>query len=305
MVAKKQGVGREQPEQRWDDVRVFLAIYRERSLGRAGKRVGLDTSTMSRRLSSFEEVLGGRLFERTRQGLVPTRRGNQLVAASEAIEAAHARLLRDASSSEQNPEGTVRFSVAPGVADFFVAPALVRLRQRFPRIGIELDASTRALDLGRYEADLALRSVAPQGADLVTTKLLEAGWLAAGSKAFVAETARVTQWKDLPWIAWDRDLAGFAPSVWLERYAKGAFVALRTSHFGAQLSAAASGLGAVLVPEPYLRPCGLEPLRFAKNLTASAHKLPRDSLWLVGHRALRDVPRVAAVWDFFASELRS
>jgi len=305
MVAKTQDIeSTASGDERWDDVRVFLAIYREKSLGRAGKRLGLDTSTMSRRLSSFEEVLGGRLFERTRQGLVPTSRGIKLLASAEAIEAAHARLIRDASATELTTEGIVRLSVPPGVADVFVAPALVRLRASFPRVGVELDASTRVLDLGRYEADLALRSIPPQGADLVVTKLIEARWVVAGSEAFVAEAGRISDWKALPWIAWDRDLAGFAPSVWRERHARGASIALRTSHFSAQLAAAASGLGALLVPEPYLGPSKLLPLRYGKGLAQSVERLPRDSLWLVGHRATRDLPRVAAVWEFLATELR-
>jgi DNA-binding transcriptional LysR family regulator len=301
MIAKTQDL---QSKLRWDDVRVFLALFRELSLGRAGRRVGLDTSTVSRRLSALEEVLGGRLFERTRQGLVATQRARQILAAAEGIEAAHARLVRDASAAETIAEGTVRVSVPPGVADAFVAPLLVRLRARHPRISIELDASTRALDLTRHEADLALRSIAPAGADLVVTQLLRAPWLVVGAPALVQELGPVAHWKDVPWIAWDRDLAGFPPSVWLERYARGAEIVLRTSHFGAQLAAAETGLGVLLAPAPYVARHKLVAVRHSKGLAASVQRLPVDTLWLVGARASRDVPRIAAVWEFLAAEMR-
>ena len=79
----------------WDDVRLFLAAFRDKTLGAAARRLRLDTSTLSRRLSAFESDLGVRLFDRSREGLVATRAGQQLLPAAEAMEAAHARLTRD------------------------------------------------------------------------------------------------------------------------------------------------------------------------------------------------------------------
>jgi DNA-binding transcriptional LysR family regulator len=289
---------------RWDDVRLLLALLREKSLARAGARLGLDTSTMSRRLSAFEATLHARLFERTRQGLIPTHLAQQLLPAAEAMEAAHARLFRDASAIETRAEGVVRISVPPGMADTFIAPALARLRAQHPAVRVELDASIRVLDLSRYETDLALRSIPPQGADLIITKLLRARSVVAASAPFAKQLGKVKDWSTLPWIAWDADLAQFAPSLWLKRYASGAEVVLRTSHFVAQLVAAAQGLGVLLVPEPYLPMYGLVPVKYARTLEASAQRWPVDDLWLVSHRALREVPRVAAVWDFLAAEFR-
>jgi DNA-binding transcriptional LysR family regulator len=290
---------------RWDDVRLLLALLRENTLARAGARLNLDTSTMSRRLSTFEAALGARLFERTRQGLIATRLAQQLLPAAEAMEAAHAKLFRDASAVETQAEGIVRISVPPGMADTFIAPALTRLRKLHPRVCIELDASIRPLDLSRYETDIALRSIAPQGADLIVTKLMRARWLAAASAPLAKQLGKVSDWSALPWITWDRDLENFAPTQWLKRHASGAQITLRTSHFIAQLVAASEGLGAVLVPEPYLARYPLTPLRFTRALTASSERWPSDDLWLVSHRALRDLPRVAAVWEFLAHEFRN
>ncbi|WP_437537972.1 LysR family transcriptional regulator [Sorangium sp. So ce726] len=301
MPAKPQDLG----DTRWDDVRVFLAVHRHGSLGQAGARLGLDTSTVSRRLTALEASLGARLFDRTRDGLVPTRVAELVLPAAEAMEAAHRRLARDASGAEADAEGVVRLSVAPGFADSFVVRRLPRLRARHPKIRVELDASVRVLDLTRHEADLALRSIRPEGADLVVTKLASARWIAAASEQLVEDAGPVEAWDAVPWIAWDRDLTSFPAARWLARHAPGAEIALRTSFFVSQLTAAEIGLGAVLVPEPYLEVHALAPLRFASALEASAAEWPTDDLWLVGHRALRDVPRVAAVWSFLIDELRS
>lgn len=299
--AKKQDLLRA----RWDDVRLFLAVHRYGTFGQAAARLGLDTSTVSRRLAAFEATLGGQLFERTRDGVVATRSGELAVQSAEAMEAAIGQLARTVSARETEAEGVVRISMAPGMADVFVAPALVRLRAKHPRLQIELDASVRASDLTRHEADLALRSIQPRGAELVMTKLASARWVAAAAPAFVASVGRISSWDEVPWIAWDRDLASFGPARWLATHVPTADVALRTSHFGSQLAAVASGLGVALAPEPYLRARGLAALRHAAALDRDAASWPIDTLWLVGHRALRDIPRVAAVWEFLIEELRA
>lgn len=300
MGAKKQDL----EEARWDDVRLFLAAYRHRSLGAAAARIGLDVSTLSRRLGALEAALGVRLFDRTRQGMAPTRAGEQLLPAAEAMEAAHGRLRRDASSVEREVEGVVRLSVAPGMADTFIAPALPALRALHPKLCLELDASVSAVDLTRRQADLALRSVQPHGAELVLTKLLTAPWVVMGRHELVKRLGRISSWLAAPWITWDRDLASLPPARWLARHAPHADLALRTSHFASQLSAARAGLGLVLVPEPYARVYELVPVRVGAALQAAAEEYPVDALWLVGHRALRDVPRVAAVWTFLSKLLR-
>lgn len=289
---------------RWDDVRVFLAIHRHRTLAAAAARLGLDTSTASRRLAALEAALGVRLFDRTREGLLPARAAERVLAAAEAMETAHARLTRDASEIEAAAEGIVRVSTAPGMSSVFVAPLLGKLRRRHPRISIELDAAVRPRDLSRHEADLALRTVRSQGGDLVTTRLAAARWVAAASPAVAKRLGAIAAWSDVPWIAWDRDQELLPYARWVAQHAAGADIALRTSDFMAQLAAAASGLGVMLAPAPYLPRAKLVPVRYAAALRESAEAWHVDELWLVGHRALRDVPRVAAVWTFLVEELR-
>ncbi|MGV3623200.1 MAG: LysR family transcriptional regulator [Archangium sp.] len=291
-------------DERWDDVRLFLAAFRHRTLGVAAGKLGLDTSTMSRRLTAFETSLGRKLFQRSRDGLTPTHAGEQLLPAAEAMEAAHARLTRDSSAVEAEAAGVVRVSVAPGMADAFIAPALARFRSKHPRITIELDASTRPIDLTRREAEIAVRSVAPKGADLLVTKLGTGQWLAAGSRSLVKKLGTLRAWTDAPWIHWDHDLAAFPAQRWLAEHTADAEVPLRTSLFSSQLDAAANGHGLVLVPSPYAKHFKLTPVQLAPRLREAAQRWPVDSLWLVGHQALRDVPRVAAVWKFLNDELR-
>ena len=287
---------------RWDDIRIFLAVHRRKTLAAAATRLGLDTSTVSRRLAALEADLGERLFERTREGLHPARAAERVLAAAEAMEAAHARLARDASDIEHLAEGVVRISTAPGLSSTFISPALPRLRKLYPRISIELDAQVAPRDLTRHEADLALRSIRSQGAELVTTKLVTAPWVAAASPRVASKLGTIRDWTAAAWVQWDRDLASFGPARWIAQHVPAAAIALRTSDFPAQLAAVRAGLGLMLAPVPYLEPWNLVAVEFVSSLP---HDWPSDDLWLVGHRALREVPRVAAVWEFLAEELRT
>lgn len=288
----------------WDDVRVFLAAHRYKSLGAAAVKLEIDTSTMSRRLSAFEERLGVRLFERTRAGLIATHAADAVVLAAEAMEAAWGRLGRDLSVVE-GAVGTVRITAAPGMADAFIAPLLVKLRKLHPGIEIELDAATQPRDIARHEAEIAIRTSRPQGAELVITTIGSGPWVVAGAAALLKKHRPLLSFNALPWITWDKDLAQFEPARWVARHVDKTNVALRTSHFASQLVAASSGLGLVLTPSPYLRKHRLSAVELDQRLAAVVSSLSPSTLWLVGHRAHREVPRIAAVWDFLADELRT
>jgi DNA-binding transcriptional LysR family regulator len=286
---------------RWDDVRLFLALHRGGSLAAASARVGLDASTLSRRLAALEESLGARLFDRTRDGLVPTEAAELLLPSAEEMEAAHGRFARDASGLEREAEGVVRLSVIPGLADF-LAPALVRLHERHPRIRLEVDASSRLVDLSRREADLALRTIRPDGGDLVMQRVGLSRWAPMTS----ARRPRrpVKRWQEVDWIGWAADLAGIPPARWLAKHAPGVEPLLRTSHIGLQLAAVREGVGVALLPLSYARVDAIVPLGYAKALAGSVGELPPNETWLVGHKALRSVPRVAAVWALLLEEFQ-
>jgi DNA-binding transcriptional LysR family regulator len=289
---------------RWDDVPLFLALFRERNLLGAGRRLGLDASTASRRLASLEAATGARLFDRTRQGLAPTAAAEQMLPAAEDMERAATKLANAAQAHEAGVEGVVRIAVIPGVADFHLAPRLHELLARHPKLRVELDVRVQVSDLTRREADLALRSIRPQSGELVMKKLLTVRWLATASVERVKEMGTLRSWDDAPWITWDDDLAHIPSARWVATHASGAPPVLRTSSIGSQIAAVKSGLGVALLDEytPRVHE-GLAPVRYARALAPSAAKWPVDDLWLVGHAALRDTPRVAAVWKFLEETL--
>ncbi len=288
----------------WEQVRVFLAVVRGRSLAAASTRLGVDVSTVSRRLDRLEAALGAPLFDRTRDGTTPTAFAEHLLPHAEEMELAAMRFASASATIETEVEGTVRLTVLPGIADAFVAPALVRLHERHPKLVVELDASIGYADLTRREADLAIRAARPTSGELVSVKLVTVRALPLASPAYARALGKLKRLEDARWIGWDSDLAHLPDAAWLREHGRSIVPVLRTSHFASQLAAARAGLGVVVASEPYAN-AELVEVAHARSLDAAWAALPSGSLWLVGHRALRNVPRVAAVWDFVLEELSS
>lgn len=291
-------------EPRWEDVRLFLALYRKRSLANAAVVVGLDPSTLSRRLAALEESVGTRLFERTREGMVPTHDAEQLLPAAEEMAAAHARFARDSSSVERMAEGVVRLSVPPGVAELMVVPALVRLQAQHPGIQVDMEIGFNFVDLTRREADIAVRTFRPRAGDLVSARLSQQRWTPMIAREKAAQTDAISDWGTLRWVGWGDDLQSFAPARWLEKFVDRSAIVLRTSQLTTHTAAVAAGLGVALLPLPFTRLAAVSPLRVDSALTSSWEELPSNEIWLVGHRALRSVPRIAAAWSFLVEEFR-
>jgi DNA-binding transcriptional LysR family regulator len=286
--------------ERWDDVQVFLELYRGGSLTAAAKALRFDVSTASRRLAKLETELDVALFDRTREGLTPTKAATRLLPAAEAMEQAALSFTGEAGVLEREVEGVVSVSAPPGVGESFLGPALPSLAARYPRLRFEVDSSTRLKDVGRREVDLALRTIRPMAGPVVMQLLSRERWVPMAAPALARQLGTVTDWQGLPWIGWGVELAQLHAAKWLAARVKGPPL-LRTNSFALQVSALREGLGVALAPEPYAGVHALTPLEVSRRLKKDVAALPVDELWLVAHESMRQVPRVAATWDFLAS----
>ncbi len=281
---------------RWDDFKVLLALHRRGSLKRAAEDLGLNISTVSRRLAALEELVGSRLFDRTPEGVRPTAAVEQLLPHAEAVERAALEFARGLDGFEVDPEGVVRIAAPPGLVDTFLAPALVELADAYPRLRIQILSSIGYADLTRHEADLALRLMRPAAGDFVATRVAAHGWCIVASPAHAAKLGRLRDPEATRWVSWGEELGHLPDARWLAANVSRERVVFETSSMTAQIEAVRAGLGAMVVPRPYATLRGLKAVETGKALAASLAALPEGTLWLVGHRALREVPRVAVVW---------
>src|SRR5687767_4528770 len=155
----------------WDDVRFFLAIHRHGTLAAAASALGLDATTVGRRLARLEQQVDTRLFDRTAKGYVATAAGTRMLPRAEKIERELLSALRDVEGEDQRLAGLVRLTATEMLSTRFIAPNLHRFHRRFPEIRLELICTNRDLDLGRREADIALRLTRPLQDDVVVKKL--------------------------------------------------------------------------------------------------------------------------------------
>jgi DNA-binding transcriptional LysR family regulator len=281
----------------WDDVRVFLALCRSRTVGGAAQTLRVDASTVSRRLAALEEVLATALFERGRDGIAPTEAAELLLPVAEEIELGLARFTNQAENLEREAAGVVRITCPPDVAEVVLAPLLNELLVRHPGLRIVLDPGESVRDLTRREADLALRTARPQGGDLVMTRLIQARWVLVAAPKLARRLGTLRDFGAVPWVGWGERLSQLAAARWLSTHVKNADPVVRSDSLTVQLAAVKSGVGVGLVPEPSVRHYGLVPVKLAPALREAAAEWPRDDLYLVTHRALHGVPRVRVVWD--------
>ncbi len=271
----------------WDDIRLFLAVYRAGSLTGAAKTLRVNQATVSRRLADLEARLGQTLFVRLPRGVAPTAVADAMLDHAEQADMAVHACLRQAITHEADVQGTVRVATLESIAIGLIAPQLPSLFARYPRLRVELVASTEISDLTRREADLALRVVRPRSGELVAKRvaLLKHGVYAPPGEALPEALT------DRPWVSLD-DALGHTPLPrWLRAHVPDAHVALTASGLELVAAAVAAGVGLAILPSALAKAWGLKevPVPFAR---------PETPLWLVGHASLRDVPRIAAVWDF-------
>lgn len=282
----------------WDDLRVLLALSRTGTFKGAAQQLGVAGSTIGRRLDALEAALATRLFDRTPDGVRPTASAERLVPWAEQVEHATTSLLSAVENFESRPEGVVRITAPPGVVDVFVAPRLPRLLARYPGLRIELEATVAYVDLTRREADLALRTARPSSGDLVSVRLAEEPDTLFAAPPLVKKWGALKSLVGVPFITYGDALAHIPTARWVREAAPRAALVLKSDSATAQLAAAQAGLGAVLLPRAFGPVSRLAEVALAPALRKALPPPPMQQLHLVGHRAMRAVPRIAVVWDF-------
>src|SRR5258706_7039944 len=155
----------------WDALRIFLALSRARTLAAAARTLGVDETTVARRLARLEKEMGASLVERAAGGLSLTAAGEAVRAAAEGMESAALAAARRALGAHKQLSGRVRVTAPEILGRYFVLPALQAVHQRHPGIAIELISTIVRLDVTRREADVAIRTVRPTEPGLVARKL--------------------------------------------------------------------------------------------------------------------------------------
>ena len=277
----------------WNDLRYFLAIARAGTLAGAARDLGVEHTTVGRRLSAIETALGARLLTRTPDGFSLTEAGRAIQPLAERVAADVEAIERRVSGQDARVEGTVRITTSEALSGYFVRQ-LSALTERHPRLMVEILSGNRAFDLMRGEADIAVRIREVTEPDLVVRKLASAGWSMYANAAYVARKGAPPSPEDLQGhdvVAFDATMAGVPGAQWLAEHGAGTTVTMRGNSIIAAMNAAILGLGLTVLP-CFIADAESALCRLTPRLLGT-----RD-IFLVVHPDLARVARVRAVMDF-------
>ncbi len=276
----------------WDDLRVFLAVARNRRIGPAARALGIDATTIARRLQRLEAALDSQLFEQVGADRILTLRGSALLAHAESVEGATLEALADVKGERHSLHGHVRLSVAEGFGTYILAPALPAFHAAHPGIRLDVITASGFLNPSKREADMAVMLARPQRGDLHVQKLGDYRLRLYASRSYLATRGEPQDRAALK----DHALVGYVPDFlfspeldYLDEVHAGLEASLRSSSIGIQRRLVIDGGGLGILPDFMVAD--------AEDLVVV---LPGDvvitrSFWLVTHSNLRKLARIAAV----------
>ncbi|MGD8934768.1 MAG: LysR family transcriptional regulator, partial [Gammaproteobacteria bacterium] len=175
----------------WNQLRILLAIARHHSLSGAARELSVEHSTVGRQLEKLENSLDARLFDRTPEGFVLTPVGESVMARAVSIEEEALALEREVIGRESRVTGTVRLSALDACITDFILPAMPTLTRQHPELVVIMSSEMRVVDLGRREADIAIRYERPKAPNLVVRKLTEPRSALYASKTYVRKHGKL------------------------------------------------------------------------------------------------------------------
>jgi DNA-binding transcriptional LysR family regulator len=287
----------------WSLYRSFLSVLQEGSLSAAARALGLTQPTVARHIEALEQDIGLELFVRSQQGLSPTEGALELKPYAELLAATAAAMMRAASGQGKDVKGTVRVSASEIVGAEVLPPIFAGLRERHPRLEIELVLSNAIDNLLRREADIAVRMVEPAHEAVVTKRIGAVTLGLYAHRRYLDRAGRPGTLDDLQkhsLIGFDRE----TPEIrsMRERIVQeldAVHFAFRTDSDIAALMAIRAGFG-----------IGICQTALARRDADLEHVLPgafqfKLGVWLAMHENLRSTPRCRAVFDGLAAGLSS
>lgn len=286
----------------WNDLRAFLAMARAGRLTVAAQQLGVDHSTLSRRIAALEAALQARLFERRPAGFVLTPEGEALLEDAEAVETLTLRMNARLQADAAGLTGSVRIGTPEGFGTYFLAPRLPALGAAHPELDIELVANPRSFSLSKREADVAVSMTRPPQGRLYAHKLVDFALGLYASRAYLERHPPIAGRQDLAphrWVGYVEDLMWTEELDYLPAVARNLAPRLRISNVISQMAAVAAGAG-----------IGVLPHFMARHEPGLVRVLPEEvqllrSYWLISHPDTRDLARIKASTDFILDAIRS
>lgn len=282
----------------WDDFRYVRAIAQTRSLAGAATALGINHSTVFRRLGQIETRLGSRLFERNRNGYALTPCGEAMVKLAERMEDDIVVFEREVAGHDLRPSGELRVTTNDTLLVDLMTDVLAGFRRAYPDITLDIVVANESLNLSKRDADVAIRATDRPPETLIGKRAGGIAWAvygpaARGKRKLDLAAAGRTQ----DWVGLGANLAGVKPAKWIKTHVAPERIVYRINTVLGCAEAVAAGIGFGLLP------CFIgEKTRGVTRLAPPDPDL-EGGLWLLTHADLRQTARVRAFMDFAGREI--
>ena len=275
----------------WDDLRFALAVASGGSLAAGGRLLGVNHTTVLRRIAGLEKRLGARLFERLPSGYALTPLGEELVgprAASTQASTARAEACRRRRRRVGRGQVTTTDTLAVPLPE--ICRARARIRHRIER-------TQPVPQSDRREADVAIRPADDPPPTLFGRRIASVGFAVYGRRDRFAKPLPFAELVRHPFVAPDDSLSATAAARWIASVLPDATIAARADSFVTLAAIAEAGLGLAVLP-CYLGDRSQKLVRLSRPIEAM-----RTGLWLLTHEQLRRTARIRAVLEFVGTAL--
>jgi len=287
------------------DLPLILALSRAKTLAGAAEQLEVDLSTVFRRLNTLEKRLRVRLFDRSARGYLLTAAGVRAADTAERVETELLALDREISGRDQQLSGVLRVTASETFSNSILPPLIAQFHEIHPRIQLALVIDNRVLDLGRREADVALRARRPTDPTLFGRRLSGIAWAFYGPAEGAANLRREGSsfnFARQSVIGWDEP-SRIVVGDWIAAHVPSDRVVYRCNSLLNQLMAVRAKLGIALLP------CYLADRDDGVRRVSGVMPDLASELWMVTHQDLKNTARIRAfftvVGDAIAAARRS
>jgi len=274
----------------WDDLRVVLAVARSRTLSGAARKLGVNQTTVTRRLEALEARLGARLFDRSTAGVNATTAAAEVVAVAERVEEHVASIERQIVGQDMRLTGELRVTTIDMCA-YYDVELFEAFTRRFPEIELELSVGYFPRNLTRREADVAIRWTDKPPEHLVGHQVASAEYAIYAAQSLLEKHSDRTGLDELPWIDWDIANNARRTALWMRKHIPPEQVVCRYDMALALHAAIRSGMGVGFMPCAY---GDTDPLLKRIRPVEPDFGI---GIWLLTHPDLRATARVRAFME--------
>jgi len=276
---------------KWDDLRIIGAVAEQGSFSGAARELGLDASSVSRRMRELEQRSGVRLFERMSNSLALTPAGEDLSETARRMAQEADAADRRLSGRDMELRGVIRFATLDSTARNLM-PALQRFSIEYPEIEIEVVVDNNPANLSRREADVVLRVTRHPPQTLVGRRIARHVFPVYGAPALIGRIGADAPLDRFPWVGWENGLT----TNWMERHQPGARIVLRANTPVGVEEAVRAGVGI-----GHIACMGADSRPGLRRLLPPDPELDVDQ-WLLVHPDMRRSARIRAFVEHLTLE---